>query len=99
MKLAGLINICCGFVLVLTPSNWADILRDVIRYRAKAKVGVPSSPVFQKVEPESLPASHRDHSQGRPADRIHRLPTAESVWESEMNERRVRQDQLLLSQP
>ena len=31
MKLAGLINICCGFILVLTPSNWADILRDFIR--------------------------------------------------------------------
>ena len=31
MKLAGLINICCGFVLVLTPSNWADILKDFIR--------------------------------------------------------------------
>ena len=31
MKLAGLINICCGFVLVLTPSNWAEILKDFIR--------------------------------------------------------------------
>ena len=34
MKLAGLINICCGFVLVLTPANWADILRDLIRSEA-----------------------------------------------------------------
>ena len=31
MKLAGIIIICCGFILVLTPSNWADIVRSIIR--------------------------------------------------------------------
>ena len=32
MKLAGIIIICCGFILVLTPSNWADIVRRIIKY-------------------------------------------------------------------
>jgi len=32
MKLAGVIIICCGFILVLTPSNWADIVRSIIKW-------------------------------------------------------------------
>ena len=31
MKLAGIIFICCGFILVLTPANWADILKRIMR--------------------------------------------------------------------
>ena len=31
MKLAGIIFICCGFLLVLTPTNWAAMLRKIIR--------------------------------------------------------------------
>jgi len=30
MKLAGIVITCCGFVLVLTPSNWAEILKNII---------------------------------------------------------------------
>ena len=30
MKLAGLVNICCGFFLVRTPANWVEILRSFI---------------------------------------------------------------------
>ena len=29
-QLAGIINICCGFILVRTPSNWSDIIRNII---------------------------------------------------------------------
>ena len=32
MKLAGIIFICCGFLLVLTPTNWAAMLRKIIRW-------------------------------------------------------------------
>ena len=31
MKLAGIIFICCGFLLVLTPANWDDMLREMMR--------------------------------------------------------------------
>jgi hypothetical protein len=33
MKLGGIIISCCGFILVLTPANWADIVRSIIMYR------------------------------------------------------------------
>lgn len=31
MKLAGIIFICCGFILVLTPSNFVSTLRRLLR--------------------------------------------------------------------
>ena len=34
MKLAGIIFICCGFLLVLTPTHWAAMLRKVFRWGA-----------------------------------------------------------------
>ena len=27
----GLVIICCGFILVLTPNNWAELLRKLVR--------------------------------------------------------------------
>ena len=32
MKLAGIIIICCGFLVVLFPENWPDLLQSLIRY-------------------------------------------------------------------
>ena len=34
MKLAGIIFICCGFLLVLTATHWAAMLRNIIRWVA-----------------------------------------------------------------
>ena len=31
MKLAGIIITCCGFILVLTPSNWEDYIRNIVK--------------------------------------------------------------------
>jgi hypothetical protein len=31
-KLAGIILICCGFLLVLTPTHWAAMLRKIFRW-------------------------------------------------------------------
>ena len=31
MKLAGIIIICCGFLVVLFPENWPDLLQSLIR--------------------------------------------------------------------
>ena len=33
MKLAGIIFICTGFIMVLTPPNWDTILKQVLRWR------------------------------------------------------------------
>ncbi len=32
MKLAGIIMVCCGFLVVLFPENWPDAMQKVIRY-------------------------------------------------------------------
>ena len=32
MKLAGIIFICCGFMLLLTPGNWVAMLRRITRW-------------------------------------------------------------------
>ena len=34
MKLAGIIFICCGFLLVLTPTHLAAVLRKIFRWEA-----------------------------------------------------------------
>ena len=31
MKLAGIIITSCGFILVLTPSNWEDYIRNIVK--------------------------------------------------------------------
>ena len=31
MKLAGIVIICCGFMVVLFPENWPDLLQTIIR--------------------------------------------------------------------
>ena len=31
MIIIGLVIICCGFLLVLTPNNWAELLRKLVR--------------------------------------------------------------------
>ena len=42
---------------------------------------------FQKMGPQSLPSTSKRHRcEGRPADRIHRIQTTQSVRQSEMNE-------------
>jgi len=32
MRLAGVILIACGFVVVLLPANWPDVIQRAIRY-------------------------------------------------------------------
>ena len=32
MKQAGIIIICCGFIIIVTPSNWDESVMSIIRY-------------------------------------------------------------------
>ncbi len=42
MRLAGIILICCGFVVVLLPSNWPEIFNALIRLVSRRHVFLPN---------------------------------------------------------
>ena len=32
MKLAGIVILACGFIIVLFPENWPDAIQHIVRY-------------------------------------------------------------------
>ena len=47
MKLTGIIFICCGFILVLTPSNIISLLRKPLKYAFYDNSKVIYSPIYR----------------------------------------------------
>ncbi|GIX97817.1 thiamine transporter SLC35F3 [Caerostris extrusa] len=53
MKLAGILLICIGFLLVLLPDNWPDYITRLVRWRCrripKSKPADPSQPKARRI--------------------------------------------------